>query len=361
MRLLPCHKPTCVQCQGQWRLRVANKVRQGAARLLVQGQDLHFLTLTLGPGPAGETHGMMVDRLMAAWRRLVQGRWWRGHVGTYFRVVESGTHTGRPHIHAVVAGGLPYVRAARTPESLASWGADLTGEGREMVGALELAGFGPICHAEHLHGGGQGAATYLGGYLSKSEKRLLRPDGRTVRVAEGARDWPGVEHDKTTYMAGAVSVEPGGRPAECVQCGQERQAAAESKDWAALRRRNVAWWWRNMDPNDAGVRADVRAAVDAAETYKAARAAVPPERRHLIGRMRAAPAGAGGRPAEGGRLRDAPGRDAAPVPPDVAGAVWCRRLAVDALERVRRRGYDGSMRLLRDMAAAGFDVEAVVS
>ena len=219
--------------------------------------------------------------------------------------------------------------------------------------------------------GGQGAATYLGGYLSKSEKRLLRPDGRTVRVAEGARDWPGVEHDKTTYMVGAVSVEPGGRPAECVQCGQERAAAAESQDWPALRRLNVAWWWRCMDPCDAGVRADVRAAVDAADTYKAARAAVPAGRRHLIvgrrtgapadGRSGAVPAGAGGGPAEGGRLRDVPGRDVAPVPLDVAGAVWCRRLAVDALERVRRRGYDGSMRLLRDMAGAGFDVEAVVA
>ena len=278
---------------------MANKVRQGASRLLAGGAELHFVTLTLGPGPAGETHSMMVDRLMAAWRRLCKGWWWGAHADTYFRVVESGTHTGRPHIHAVVAGDVPYVRAPRDREPLASWRADLGPDGRKMVAALEAAGFGPLCHAEHLHGGGQGAATYLGGYLSKSEKRLERPDGRTVRVAEGSRTWPAAEHDTTTYMAGAVRVEPGGAPCECVACGRERAAAAEDGDWAAVRRRNIRWWWRWMDPSDAGVRRDVDAYIRAADAYRAARAAVPPERRPLID------APGGGRRAAGG----APGNE----------------------------------------------------
>ena len=192
---------------------MANKVRQGAARLLVKGRELHFVTLTLGRGPAGETHAEMVERLMVGWRNLRQGWWWREHgpEGPFFRVVESGTHTGRPHLHAVVAGSLPYVRAPRDRESLESWRADLGPDALGMVAALERAGLGPICHAEHLHGGGQGAATYLGGYLSKSEKRLARPDGQTVRVAEGSRTWPAAEHDNTTYAAGAVAIEPAGR------------------------------------------------------------------------------------------------------------------------------------------------------
>ena len=46
--------------------------------------------------------------------------------------------------------------------------------------------------------------------------------------------------------------------------------------------------------------------------------------------------------------------------PDVAGAVECWRAATDALRVVRERGYDGSIRLLRDMAAAGYDVDKVV-
>lgn len=419
VRMLPCHRGTCPVCQGAWRLRVANKIQQGASRLLVQGWEFHFLTLTIRDVDGNETHPEMLDRLMGAWRRLQQGRWWREHgpAGPRFRVVENGSHTGRPHLHLVVAGDLPYVRKARDKESLASWRADLSAEGRELVAALEAAGLGPITHSEHLHGGAQGVAKYLGGYLSKSEKRLVRPDGRTVRVAEGSRDWPAVEHSKTTYAVASVAIEPAGDACECVRCGQERAAAAEDGDWAALRRLNVAHWWRDVNPQDKDVQADVRAAVDAADTYKAARAAVEPGRRHLIvgrrtgapavdmpaGRAGAVPAGAGAgpaapdaaaqdgpgadvqdaqdaapphtqrhggvcvgvcaepEPAEGGRPSDAPGRDVVPVPQDVAAASWCRQVAIDALERVRRRGYDGSMRLLRDMAAAGFDVEAVVA
>lgn len=117
-----------------------------------------------------------------------------------------------------------------------------------------------------------------------------------------------------------------------------------------MRRRNIRWWWRWTDPQDVDVQGDVDAYIRAADRYKVARAAVPPDRHHLIGRIQAAPAGAGGRPP-----------DAAPVPPDVAEAVRCRRAAAEALGRVRRRGYDGSVRLLRDVAAAGYDVEAVVA
>ena len=112
--------------------------------------------------------------------------------------------------------------------------------------------------------------------------RLERPDGRTVRVAEGSGGWPAAENGKTTYAVAGVEPEPGGCPAECIQCGQERAAAAEDKDWAGLRRLNVARWWRYMDPQDMGVWADVDAYIRAADRYKRARAAVPPDRRPLI-------------------------------------------------------------------------------
>lgn len=330
---------------------VADKVREGASKLQVAGRTLMFVTLTLGrpADGAAETPEQMLDRLMAAWRRWRQGRWWADNMdgAEYFRVVEAGSQNGRPHVHLVVAGRLPYIRAPHDQESVAHWRADLTGPAaREMVHGIEVAGFGPLCYVERLKGGGgSGAATYLGGYLSKSEKRLVRPDGRTVRVAEGSRGWPVDVQDKTTYMAGGVAVEPGGAPCECLRCGRERDAADVDKDWAAVRRRNVAWWWRHMDPNDGGGCGRMWIATYGRQTHT--RLPGPPDRRHLVNADTGAGGGAGG---------------SGWTPPlDVAEAAARRRAAYDALGRIRRRGYDGSVRLLRDMAAAGYDVEHLVA
>lgn len=164
-------------------------MRYGAAKLERAGRPLQFVTLTLGRPPDGihESDAEMLDRLMRGWRKLVHGRWWRGNMAgaEYFRVVEARSVHGRPHIHLMVAAELPYVRAPKGGESLFSWRADLSTDGAGMVAALEAAGMGPICHVERLRGGGAGAATYLGGYLSKSEKQLKRPDGPGGRGFEG--------------------------------------------------------------------------------------------------------------------------------------------------------------------------------
>lgn len=45
----------------------------------------------------------------------------------------------------------------------------------------------------------------------------------------------------------------------------------------------------------------------------------------------------------------------------VRAAQGRRDAAAAALGAVRARGYDGSVRLLRDVAAAGYDVEALVA
>ena len=159
LRWLPCHKGTCQTCQAQWRMGVADKVREGASKLQVAGRTLMFVTLTLGrpADGAAETPEQMLDRLMAAWRRWRQGRWWADNMdgAEYFRVVEAGSQNGRPHVHLVVAGRLPYIRAPHDQESVAHWRADLTGPAaREMVHGIEVAGFGPLCYVERLKGGG---------------------------------------------------------------------------------------------------------------------------------------------------------------------------------------------------------------
>ena len=134
-------------------MNVSDRIQHGASELAAEGMELHFGTFTLGPEPGcrPETHAEQVARLMLGWRRVVQGRWWRDNVGEYFRVVESGSENGRPHVHFVAAGGrLPHVPAIRRGERLKYWRARLGNDGRGLVAVLERAGLGPVCHIERL-------------------------------------------------------------------------------------------------------------------------------------------------------------------------------------------------------------------
>ena len=315
---------------------VSDKIKHGASVLAAGGAELHFGTFTLADLPGGrpESDSEQVDRLMAAWRTMAKGRWWREHSGEFFRVVERGSMNGRPHVHIVAAGRLPHVPAIRRGEKVRYWRARIGPDGRAVVAMLERAGLGPVCHIERLQGGGAGAATYLGGYLSKHEKELRRPDGRTIRVAESSRGWPRQDGRHATYQAGEVRVAAGGLPCECIRCGQEREEARRHNSWSGVRRLNVTYWLRHVDPRSKDAQDMIRRYVHAADRYKLARARVPPDRRHAID-------------SGGGGL-------------DVCEAVLWQNKAAAALNDIRSMGYDGSIRLLRDLQDSGFSVERII-
>ena len=99
-----------------------------------------------------------------------------------------------------------------------------------------------------------------------------------------------------------------------------------------VRRLNVMYWLRHVNPADTDAQDRIRRYVEAAGHYRTARA--PPERHHVIDEG-------------GGGL-------------DVYKAVWWQNRVAATLDEVRSMGYDGSIRLLKDLYDASYDVGRII-
>lgn len=241
-----CGKLDCVACSAQWRRQVRARIAHGASAF----PELHFLTLTVQdlPDNPNETQLQMLDRLMTAWRGLRRHYLNRTYDSfPFYRVVESGSKNGCPHLHIVTPVPVPACDKASKYPTKRQWEASLTQYAREFQSALVSAGFGPIYHAERLRYGAAGAVSYLGKYLAKSEsKMLLRPDGRKVRAAESSRDFPSLRK-RPSYLVGTI------QPDRCAShqdwacdCGYTKTPQARNYN----NRMSVRRWLAPLDLDD---------------------------------------------------------------------------------------------------------------
>ena len=181
----------CAECLNAWRSRVRARILNGVRKRGVDGWK--FATLTFG----SEEYKQMPDIIEECMERWTTYRKWlqrtssrAGKEITFYRVVEL-TKAGVPHFHIVTNADLPIVGKIdkKNNEKLKEYLARQSPEGLRYIAMLKRMGFGEITDVQKVQRG-SGIAKYLSSYLGKgTPKAIKRGDGRSIRIAEGARNW----------------------------------------------------------------------------------------------------------------------------------------------------------------------------
>ena len=180
-----CQKMSCPICQNNWRRRVRSRIVKG-----VHEKGLSkwmFVTLTFG---SKEVNGM-VDLISEAMERWTKFRKWLQRSDknvSYYRIVEM-TKRGWPHFHILTDANLPPVEIRGDNERKSSYLGKQTPEGLALITMIESMGFGYTVSVQKVKGGSLGCAKYMSKYMSKDWKAITRPDGRSIRLCEGSRNW----------------------------------------------------------------------------------------------------------------------------------------------------------------------------
>lgn len=173
----------CSSCKNVWRGKVRAKIHEGAKGRPIYGAWM-FLTIT-------ESTDRGVDDVLESYKKF--RKWlWREYPGCkFFRVFEL-TKRGRLHIHILHDSGIPLVeKANKLGEKEGPYLRKQSKEGRKFIERLINFGFGYIIDNQPLRYGPGGAGSYMAKYLGKATNKVIqRPDGRSIRVAEGSRNWP---------------------------------------------------------------------------------------------------------------------------------------------------------------------------
>ena len=215
VRPLNCNE--CENCQNRRRAKHRKRIWDGIRN---RPGKYYFLTLTLCPHrrwngkrdrcPTCERCEATAQEpsaaaLLAAWRKFVH--WWNSIYGyhktrrpdrenmRYYRVVECHK-SGLPHLHVVLEqapgmpGFIPAIYKANNRESLASYRLRQMPIAAEWMGRFQWAGFGPIMHNVKAYQDGEGCASYMTKYMTKTDDTFRDAEtGRRIRQFESSRNW----------------------------------------------------------------------------------------------------------------------------------------------------------------------------
>lgn len=288
---VPCgERERCQICAARWSARVRHRIVEGAR----EAGQLWFVTITacshrtLRPGSSCGKCGSSVDGIsnvddfLQAWKRLRKALWADDRDSRWFRVLEETVEkkTGRKRVHLhMVTDSKRMVRIQKPldKEKLGPYWKKQTPEGQELIGEFIRAGFGVIADSQPARSGPSGIGRYFTKYLSKgSESIPRRADGRSVRVAEGSRNWTS-ERRVAEYMWSKGTGAARGVTAETAcQCGK-KHATVAYRD-ACRKERHLGWMGQLRESWDGCLQllakhkareAAVRAGVEASELWQA--------------------------------------------------------------------------------------------
>lgn len=256
---VPCgDRSRCLVCAGTWSRKVRKRIIEGAR----EAGELWFVTITAC------SHGKMregyscakcgsdrpgltdPDEFQEAWKRLRKALWRDDRTSRWFRVLEVGDK-GRLHLHMVTdSKRMVGVLKAKDKESLASYWKRQSATGRELIGEFIGAGFGTIAHVQRCRSGIGGAAKYFTKYLAKGSETIPRhADGRSVRVAEGSRNWLSQRSLREYQFSGSAGSSPGLEVDLSCECGKKHKSIRHVQ---ACRREVQRVWMGQYLANRAG-------------------------------------------------------------------------------------------------------------
>lgn len=350
---VPCG--SCEGCLERRRWEIYGLISEGSRRLIRNKKTLYFGTFTVRDRPGRhESRDQLMDRLLDAWDNFNRHYMARDHPGAAtFRVLEIGTHRGRPHIHFVTTASMPAAGAIGPAERLGDWLVALPEASREFSDRLAGYGFGPIYHFEPAHTA-EGVSKYLAGYISK-QKAITRTDGRRIRTYAASQNWPRDAADRRLFRIGRVGKpDPGEGLCECVGCGQElarartlKQHTGSGQEYSQIRQANICEWLQPLPLVDPDIQQDVREWFEGRRTYNVLRQKTDPAHRHHI---REEAWGFAGYNEPTWWSRDQLIQD-------------CRTAlgtSTAALRRLRDRGYEGSLQLLAHVFKSNFNILTIM-
>lgn len=219
----------CESCWLLWSRRVRQRIVDGIWAYPARYQ---FVTLTF-PGA-----NKAAEYAFRAWKKL--RKHWHRKYGQlrYYRVAESHRRGG-VHFHFVFEGShFPLVKHPNKRETLKAYLSRQSPEQRAFIEEIQRYGFGPVTDVQQCYGSPHGIAAYLGKYLSKRSKMIVRANGRRARVAEGSRDWYPEGKKEKDYRYG-VSARVSADSERVPECCATRDDPAEVRD--SRRKRREKW------------------------------------------------------------------------------------------------------------------------